>query len=126
MPPTISVTIANELGLATGDLAKIDAAVRRFPHEALVLRIVSVLNALAALGRQARNLSADFAQILPAEPRERLLSALSKDNALFFEPWQHLVVLRRTFPVESRQHPAPNRSIHHQKSQPVSKVRAER
>ena len=97
MPPTISVTIASdELGLAPGDLGQIDAAVRRFPREALVLRTVSVLNALAALGKQARNLSADFAQILPVDARGKLLSALSKDNALFLEPWQHLIVLRRT------------------------------
>ena len=53
------------------------AAVRRFPREALVLRIVSVLNALAALGNQARNLSVDFAQILPLDARGKLLSALS-------------------------------------------------
>jgi hypothetical protein len=97
MPPTISVTIASEeLGLAPGDLGQMDAAVRRFPREALVLRTVSVLNALAALGKQARNLSVDFAQILPAEARATLWSALSKDNALFLEPWQQLVVLRRT------------------------------
>jgi hypothetical protein len=97
MPPTISVTIASqELGLAPGDLAQIDAAVRRFPREVLVLRIVSVLNALSALGKHARNLSVDFAQILPVEARGRLLSSLRKDNALFLEPWQHLVVLRRT------------------------------
>jgi hypothetical protein len=50
MPPTISVTIASsELGLPSGNIAHIDANVRRFPREALVLRIVSVLNALAAL-----------------------------------------------------------------------------
>jgi hypothetical protein len=55
MPPTISVTIASqELGLPSGDIAQIDANVRRFPREALVLRIVSVLNALAALGKEAR------------------------------------------------------------------------
>ena len=66
MPPEISVTIASsELGLEPGDLAQIDAAVRRFPREALVLRTVSVLNALAALGKEAKNLSVDFAQILP-------------------------------------------------------------
>lgn len=54
MPPTISVTIASDdLGLALGDVAQIDAAVRRFPREVLVLRIVSVLNALAALGNRS-------------------------------------------------------------------------
>jgi hypothetical protein len=63
MPPTISVTIgSDDLDLAPGDLSQIDMAVRRFPREALVLRTVSVLNALAALGKQARNLSMDFAQ----------------------------------------------------------------
>jgi hypothetical protein len=51
--------------LEPGDLGQIDAAVRRFPREALVLRTVSVLNALAALGKEAKNLSVDFAQILP-------------------------------------------------------------
>jgi hypothetical protein len=97
MPPAISVTIASdELGLLPGDLGQIDAAVRRFPREALVLRTVSVLNALAALGKQAKNLSMDFAQILPVDTRGKLLSALSKDNALFLEPWQQLVLLRRT------------------------------
>jgi len=97
MPPTISVTIASdELALPPGGLAQIDAAVRRFPREPLVLRIVSVLNALAVLGKQAKNLSVDFAQIVPEPAKGRLLSALSKDNALFLEPWQQLVVLRRT------------------------------
>jgi hypothetical protein len=97
MAPTIGVTIASdELGLGTGGLPQIDAGVRRFPRERLVLRIVSVLNALAALGAQARSLSVDFTQILPAEARGRLLAALAKNNALFLEPWQHLVLLWRT------------------------------
>jgi hypothetical protein len=97
MPPTISVTIASDdLGLVPGDLGQIDAAVRRFSREALVLRTVSVLNALAALGKDAKNLSVDFAQILPSGARAKLLSVLSKDNALFLEPWQQIVVLRRT------------------------------
>ena len=48
------------------------------------------------LGKQTKNLSVDFAQIVPEPAKGRLLSALSKDNALFLEPWQHLVVLRRT------------------------------
>lgn len=101
MPPTISVTIASqELGLSPGDVTQIDAAVRRFPREPLVLRIISVLNGLAALGKQAKNLSVDFAQILPADARQRLLTALSMDNALFLEPWQQLVVLRRTLETD--------------------------
>jgi hypothetical protein len=109
MPPTISVTIASdELGLAPGDLGQIDAAVRRFPREALVLRTVSALNALAALGKHARNLSVDFAQILPVDARGKLLSALSKDNALFLEPWQ-LCLLKSPSALASRRDVTPSR-----------------
>ena len=107
MPPTLAVTIgSNELNLAPGTLAQLDDVVCRFGRERIVLRIVSILNVLS-LGKAAglekgqipRSLSEDYLQVLPEESREALASALRIPNAIFFEPWQQLFVLKRALIV---------------------------
>lgn len=96
MPPRIGTTIGSpELNLEEGGIEGIDALVGEFSREALALRIVTVLNALSALGKEAPRLSADYARFLKGERGQRLADAMAKEDAIFLEPWQHLLILRR-------------------------------
>lgn len=96
MPPRIGTTIGSpELKLEEGGLERIDSLIAKLPREALALRLVAVLNALSALGKDAGKLSADYARFVTGEQRDRLAAALAKDDAIFLEPWQQLLILRR-------------------------------
>lgn len=96
MPPRIGTTIGSpELDLEEGGLDRIDSLIAELPREVLALRIVAVLNALSALGKDAGKLSADYARFLTGERRDRLTTALAKEDSIFLEPWQQLLILRR-------------------------------
>lgn len=107
MPPTFAVTIgSNELGLTRGSLSQLDEQLRRFDRERVALRIISILNVLGigeAAGRKkgevARSLSEDYVRILPPLPQRALASALGNRNAIFFDPWQQLLLLKRSLIV---------------------------
>jgi hypothetical protein len=85
---------SNELGLDAGTWADLDAVVSKLDRESLALRIVSVLTGLNAdAAHGGRSVSLSLASALgEAHP---LASALLKSNAVFVEPLQQLVLLRR-------------------------------
>ena len=107
MPPTVGITIASkELGLPRGTLPELDNALRRFERERIVLRIVSILNVLGLGGfggvekaQVARGLAEDYVKILPRGPADALAASLADPRALFFEPWQQLMMLKRALVV---------------------------
>lgn len=112
MPPTFAVTIGStELGLTRGTLAQLDAVLRRFDRESVVLRIVSILNVIA-LGKTVglekseivRSLSEQYLKVLPPEPRNALAGALQNRDAIFFDPWQLLLMLKRALIVSPADH----------------------
>src|SRR5262245_21906374 len=98
----VATTIASgELGLAKGSLAELDACVAKLPREQLALRLVGVLTGFAAdHGAHGRNVNVTFAKALAGSERcSRLSRALEKRNAIFIEPLQQLVMLRRCLTV---------------------------
>src|SRR5262249_46009156 len=100
MPPQIGVTVGSrELGLTAGTLGELDDAIGRIGRERAALRIVGILNVLALGGTDGiRRLSGSFLQVLPSAPRQALAEALNADaNAIFLEPWQQLLLLKRVF-----------------------------
>ncbi len=90
---------SDALGLPPGTVAELDDVLRKLAKEDVARRCVSLLNALAAdrtesFGRVNKTLIG----ALPEPDRTMILSAL-RDDTLFFEPLQQLVLLRRALVV---------------------------
>jgi hypothetical protein len=93
----LSVTIGSpQLGLPKGNLTDLDAVVLQLNREQLALRTVAVLTALFAdIDKGMVTVSKSLAGGLGGEAGNAIAKALTKDNALFVEPMQQLVLLRR-------------------------------
>jgi hypothetical protein len=88
------------LGLSRGSLTTLDGALKRLSKEAAARWCVALLNALAADRRQNfRNVNRLYASTLPSDLSNRLERVLRPGDALFLEPLQQLVVLRRALAV---------------------------
>ena len=85
-----------DLGLPTGTLADLDNVVEQLPREQFVLRTVAVLTGLFAdLDAGMRNVSASLAGGLGGKRGAALSQALLNPSAIFVEPMQQLILLRR-------------------------------
>lgn len=101
MPPiTAGVITSSELGLERGDLVALDKAVSRFGRKELMLRTITVLHAFSAnLGQSGLDVNRSFQSSAPTDIRDRIGPLLASGSALFIEPLQQLVVLRRAMTV---------------------------
>lgn len=101
MTPTIAVVIGSEqLGLTRGKITDLDSAIKQIGRERVVLRVVAILNVLA-LGKAdtVRSLTQSYVHVLPTKLRAALSGALDDENAIFLEPWQQVLVLKRALVV---------------------------
>lgn len=104
---SFSVTIGSpQLGLPSGELADLNVAIAQLNREQLAIRTVAVLAGLFAdLDNGMVNVSKSLAGGLGGEAGAAIAQALKKDNAVFVEPMQQLVMLRRCPTVATNEPP---------------------